>query len=632
MKKIILLFFFATSLVANAIWYDFEAGGLYYSINSGSSEQLTVTVTYQSQSSKDNYIYKKGKVIIPEKVSYSGEEYTVVAIGEKAFHHCTGMTSVTIPNTVTLISWQAFLGCTSLTAIDFGSSVLEIRNGAFAECSSLQGIAIPRSVTKLEYNIVYGCKQLETISVDSENPVYDSRNDCNAIIETATDRLISGCLTTKIPATVASIGTRAFSGSAITHIEIPNSVLNIENYAFYECDKLAEVTFGSTLQMIGDYAFYRCYELANVSFPKNLAHIGDGSFYECIGLRALDIPDATFHIGAAAFYGCYRLTDIKLGEKVATIGAGAFNGCSRLTSITIPKSVSTIGKDAFAGCTSLNHVNWNARACGDFYAGYSNNAPFAGLNGITSIDFGDEVHKIPDYLCYELKGLSKVTFGKAINTIGDRAFYGCYYLTSVILPDNVKQLGEYTFYNCSRLKEVELGKSLGVIRSYVFYGCSKLESIVIPHSTKTIGYYAFAGCSNLRSATIGKGIQGIQSHAFSGCQLLTTINSYPDAADIVVMGEKVFEDVPQNVCELHVLPQYLASYQTAPQWLNFLNKIGDLVDDTEGVEQVRLDQLDSGSPMEIYDLKGVKQDCAIDALPAGVYLVRQGNKIAKIAR
>lgn len=628
LKKCLLLLMLTSSLLANAIWYDFAAGGLVYAIRSDN----TVQITYSSQSSKDNYTNISGTLVIPEKVTYSGTEYTVAAVGSDAFHHCSRLTGVVIPNTVTEISYGAFRYCTALESVDFGQSVQTIRTNAFTECSSLRRIVIPKSVTEIEGGCFVGCRLLSSISVDSENPNYDSRDNCNAIIETKGNTLVAGCTSTQIPETIYAIGPYAYASSNLNRLTLPNSVAVIADDAFNGCNHLAAVTLSNSLQSIGDRAFYRCYQLGSINLPGSLTRIGDAAFYECLELRELVIPDYTREIGVAAFSGCYRLAYVKFGTALEIIGAEAFKGCNRFTSLTIPERVSSIGKDAFAGCTNVTYVFWNARSCDNFRIGYYNTTPFNGLNGITSIDFGDTVEKIPEYICYEMKNLSKVTFGKSLKSIEGNAFIRCTNLRSVILPDGIIRIGDSAFRDCYNLREVYLGKSLLGIRGYVFYGCSNLESIVIPHTAQFINYYAFTGCKNLRSVTIGKGVYSILDYAFSGCVLLTTINSYPDAAKIVSMGTKVFEDVPQNVCELHVLPQYLDSYNNAPQWLNFLHKIGDLTDDTEGIEQVRIEQLDADLPMDIYDLGGVKINCAIENLPAGVYIVRQGNKIAKIAR
>ena len=148
-------------------------------------------------------------MIIPSSVTYNGTTYSITSIGDDAFWGCWGLTSITIPNSVTSIGNQAFGSCSGLTSI-------QVENG---------------------------------------NPIYDSRNNCNAIIETSTNTLITGCMNTVIPNSITSIGDYALSGSSLTSITIPNSVTSIGNYAFYDCVRLTYVTIPNSVTVIGDCAF-----------------------------------------------------------------------------------------------------------------------------------------------------------------------------------------------------------------------------------------------------------------------------------------------------------------------------------------------------------------------------------------
>ena len=167
---------------------------------------------------------------------------SVASIGYSAFYGCSGLTSITIPNSVTSIGNYAFEGCSGLTSVVIPNSVTSIGVRAFTRCSGLTSITIPNSVTSIGMYAFSHCSGLESIVVEKGNTKYDSRNNCNAIIETKSNTLITGCKNTVIPNSVTSIGHYAFSGcSGLTSITIPNSIKSIGSGAFYNCENLTDV-------------------------------------------------------------------------------------------------------------------------------------------------------------------------------------------------------------------------------------------------------------------------------------------------------------------------------------------------------------------------------------------------------
>ena len=191
---------------------------------------------------------------------------SVTSIGDYAFASCLGLTSVTIPNSVTSIGKGAFSVCLGLTSIIIGNSVTSIGEYAFENCSGLTSVTIPNSVTSIGDGAFYSCYGLTSISVENGNTVYDSRNDCNAIIETGSNTLISGCVNTIIPNSVTSIGNSAFLGcSRLTSVTIGNSVTSIGVGAFYGCSGLTSVTIGNSVTSIGVEAFWACSGLTSVT-------------------------------------------------------------------------------------------------------------------------------------------------------------------------------------------------------------------------------------------------------------------------------------------------------------------------------------------------------------------------------
>lgn len=310
-----ILFILCISLQVFAYNFTSNSSGttIYYNIVSPSAR--TVEVTWGATVS-GTY---SGDIVIPSSVTYNGSTYTVVGIGPNAFLNCTSLVNVTFPNTITSIGSDAFSNCWMYRHIVLPNSLTSIGNRAFNQIG-MDTITIPSSVTSIGTGVFNFCSFLRNITVESGNPVYDSRDSCNAIIETATNTLISGCRNTVIPNTVTSIGDVAFAGTAISAINIPSSVTSIVDNPFAGCNWLSDITVDS------DNPAYDCRD-------NCFAIIETATNKLVTGISRTKIPNTITSIGDFAFLAIQYFTDLIIPSQVTSIGHAAFLGCD-LQSIT----------------------------------------------------------------------------------------------------------------------------------------------------------------------------------------------------------------------------------------------------------------------------------------------------------
>ena len=489
-----------------------------------------------------------GALVIPSVVEHEGVNYSVTSIGNSAFVYCSGLTSITIPNSVTLIEQNAF----------------------------------------------YGCSGLGSITVEAGNPMYDSRNMCNAIIRTADNTLIVGCKNTTIPYSVTSIGDDAFQDcSGLNSITLPNSVTSIGEWAFYGCSNLTSITIPNSVTLIEQNAFYGCSGLTSITIPNSVIQIGNGAFSNCSGLASITIeagnpiydsrnmcnaiirtadntllrgckntiiPNSVTSIVPGAFGKCSDLSSITIPNSVTSIGIEAFFGCSDLASITveagnpiydsrdmcnaiirtadntliagcknttIPNSVTSIGFEAFFGCSDLSSITIPNSVT------FIGEGAFGNCSGLASItvEAGNPIYDSRD-MCNAIietaintliSGCNNTTIPNSVTSIERAAFYGCSGLTSISIPNSVTSIDIQAFYGCSSLTSISIPNSVTSIDIQAFYGCSSLTSISIPNSVTSIGEEAFFGCSGLTSITIPNSVTSIGFGAFFGCSRLTSI-------------------------------------------------------------------------------------------------------------
>ena len=282
----------------------FETDGISYTIGENSTASLSSTNKTIS-----------GAFAIPCQVELNGKKYDVTSIGNSAFSGCSGLTSITIPNSVTYIGEDAFASCINLNEVHISDLEAWLNINIKEESSDVHGG--PRS----------------------SSPLYYAK------------RLI-------------------LNGTEIRDLEIPNTITTIKNFAFDNWSRLNSVTIPNSVTSIGFFAFDGCSGLTSVTIPNSVISIGDYAFWNCSGLISVTIPNSVTSIGRAAFWNCSSLISVTIPNSVTSIDDGAFEGCSGLTSVTIPNSVTSIGRSAFnrcSGLTSILSLNNTPPTCNETY-------------------------------------------------------------------------------------------------------------------------------------------------------------------------------------------------------------------------------------------------------------------------
>ena len=306
----------------------------------------------------------EGDIVIPETVQHDGRTYQVTSIGDNAFYY-SDITSIVIPNSVTSIGTCSFRFCSSLKNLNIPNSVTQIGYNTFEGCGLLSSVFIPASVKEIGYAIFADCMNLEEIKVDINNTVYDSRDNCNAIVRTSDNAFYVGC----------------------NNSTIPNSITSISEYAFYNCIELSTIKIPNNVTSIGYCAFHNCRNLTTIIIPTSVTNLSYGIFPYCTNLETIIveednpaydsrnncnaiirkadntliagckntiIPITVKSIETNAFVG-YVGDNFVIPNNVISIGDWVFQG-SLLKSLTLPKDLKYIGEQAFAQCYYLTDL------------------------------------------------------------------------------------------------------------------------------------------------------------------------------------------------------------------------------------------------------------------------------------
>ncbi len=334
---------------------------------------------------------------------------SVKSIGSFSFSFCNTMEELVVPEGVEEIGSAAFWGCSSLKSISLPESLTEIGGDVFSGCNSLTSIVIPKNVKEIGSEIFNFCNHLTSIRVDSANPYYDSRSDCNGIVRKSDSALVAACKATTIGDDICVLEDGCFYGTLIHSLNIPKSVVKISPYAFGACYEIDEITVAA------DHPVYISPEGSNALLTK------DGKTL-VLGSRTTVIPDGVETIGDRAFYGRFIKVVLRLPESVKNIENNAFTCCNSIFDVILPESVQSMGSGVFQGCANL-----------------------------TTVQIQSPIKQIGEYTFEKCPRLSFVSLPEGLEEIKNWAFDGCTSLQHITLPSSVKKIEPEAFSNCPAL-------------------------------------------------------------------------------------------------------------------------------------------------------------------------------------
>lgn len=455
-------------------------------------------------------------------------------IKSETFENCKNVTNVTFDSSGSLdvetIGDYAFKGCSSLKTIIIPQYVSEMGNYVFKDCTNLESIRISASVSKIGSRMFAGCPNLKSIVVEEGNKKYDSRENCNAIVETATNTLVCGTENSTIPTTITAIGGGAFAETGLKNFVIPEGVTSIQYGAFENCQNLKSVTLPQSLKKL-EYRVFAKSGLTSVVIPEGITRLPDGTFTECQNLETVTLPTTLEAIENNAFSNS-GLTSIFIPKGVTSISSTSFNYCGKLSTISVSDENTTY--DSRNNCNAIIQTATNQIVRGTF-------------NTI-----------IPN----------------TVTSIGDNAFNDINSLTSIVIPESVTSIGLYAFRFCNSLAEVVCkAKVAPQLKSDAFSNdvLSKATLYVPEESVESYKAdgewkkfsdiqplpYAYINISAAEKTTYCSehaldftNIEGAKAYIASGFSpstgvvLLTKVNKVPAGVGFMVIGKEGKYEVP----------------------------------------------------------------------------------------
>ncbi len=417
-------------------------------------------------------------VVIPDEV----DGFKITSIARRAFSW-SEVESVSLPNTLVYFENEAFYAAAQLKELSIPESVVELGNNVITH-SQIKELFIPKNLTIMREGAIVSCKELTSIVVEEGNPVFDSRDNSNAIIKTATNTLILG--TNTIPQGVEVLGRQCFFGLSIESITIPNSVRIIGEGAFEQCENLKKIEFPESIEEIQFAAFNMCYGLKSLYIPKSVKYLDPLSFSYCSnvtsvvvdpansvydsrgncnaiietasntlieGFNCTTIPDDVTGIAANAFYYCHSLKSVTIGKGVNFIGIGAFMGCDKLNSIVVVDDNPYL--DSRDNCNAIIETATNTLIFGNHASTIPSSVKTIGYCAFWGTDFPENYHIIIP------EGVEKICSSSFLGL--DHAIF--------TLPSTIKEIENNSFYvyNEGQIAEVYCYRKTPLnISNYVF--------------------------------------------------------------------------------------------------------------------------------------------------------------------
>lgn len=533
----IVVFCCADSMMADSFFI--ESGIKYKVVDNG-----RVNVAVQDDSLYSSYALKDDVLEIPAMVRHEGRSYRVKEI-EK----------------------YAFTTCCAIKHLKIGEGIEAISDYAFQACANLESVSIPSSIRVVGAAPFQYCTSLTTIVVDKTNPIFDSREGCNAIIMTQENSLIVGCGATKIPSSVKCIDKYAFMGCLVEELAIPDGVERINFFAFSSCPNLKKIAIPASVETIEELAFDNCPEVISIVVDKNntdydsrngcnaiiytsdnklilgcsstiipqdIETIGEFAFSHCRNLQKIIVPEGVSCIAGGAFEYCSSLKEVVLPTTLeAFIGESNFGYCTSLESITIPKGVCNMESDIFEGCISLQKISvdsanetFDSRNNCNAVIDTEQNKLVAGCKGTVIVD---GIKSIGSRAFYK-SGITSVHIPSSIEFIEPAAFKDCEYCMSITVEENnrtyksagsnsvVEKATNELVLACTTTK---IFPEVKVVGAYAFMNTPSL--VILPEGIITIKEGAFSECKTLHSVILPASLKRIEERAFYDCKNLAHV-------------------------------------------------------------------------------------------------------------